>query len=263
MPMMNGEQRTWLHGCISVLMGLCLLWTMTAAQPIKYAAVDVVNTVLYYPEKPFMELRMLLKFSSNWVLERASLNERVSQLELENRQLSEALQKASVKVPPQKAFYVPALVTLRYPEEWWQELRINKGLKDGVREGAAVTSEGSLIGRVVRLGDHYAWVELITSSSFLLAAAVDETRDLGVINGDGMGNLRLLYIPPEKVLKHGMNISTSLINDHIPPGLKIGTIIGEDELKDGYIPRRVRSNAHMTQLYNVEVFSAAAGGENR
>lgn len=263
MIMMTGEQRTWLHGFVAVLLGFCLLWTMTALPGVKYAALDFVNAALYYPEKPFMELRQLIKFSSNWVLERASLNERVQQLELQNRQLTEALQKAAIKIPPQKAFYVQALVTLRYPEEWWQELRINKGYRDGVREGAAVTSEGSLVGRVVRLGDHYAWVELITSSSFLLAAAVDETRDLGVINGDGLGNLKLLYIPQDKVLKHGMNISTSLMSEQIPPGLKIGTIIGEDGMKDGYIPRKVSSSAHMTQLYNVEVFSAAAEGPQK
>lgn len=259
MRILSNEQRVWLHGFLSVLLGFILLWFMTVFPPVKYMALDAVNNVLYYPEKPFMEFRLLLKMSSNWVLERATLNERVSKLELKNREMSEALQRAAIVVPKARARYVSAQVTLRYPEEWWQELRIDKGEKDGVVNGAAVTSDGSLIGRVVRLGDHHAWVELITSTSFLLAAAVDETRDLGVINGDGNGNLKLLYMPEEKTFRHGMSVSTSLMSERIPPGLIIGTIIGDDATQDGYTPRRIKSAAHMTQLYNVEVFSPLQG----
>ena len=261
MRILTNEQRAWLHGFLSVLLGFVLLWTMTAFPSVEYRVLDAVNDALYYPEKPFMELRLLLKMSSNWVLERSTLNERVSQLELRNREMSEALQRAGIAVPKPQAKFVSAQVTLRYPEEWWQELRIDKGEKDGVRDGAAVMSEGNLIGRVVRLGNHYAWVELITSSSFLIAAAVDETRDLGVINGDGKGNLRLLYIPEEKKFKRGMNVSTSLMSERIPPGLRIGTIIGDETPQDGYTPRKIQSAAHMTQLYSVEVFSPQREGQ--
>ena len=103
-------------------------------------------------------------------------------------------------------------------------------------------------------GLDYAWVELITSSSFLIAAAVDETRDLGVINGDDSGNLRLLYVPEERKLKTGMTVSTSLMNDQIPPGVPIGTVLGSGEIRDGFIEMKIKAGAHLTQLYNVDVF---------
>ena len=121
-------------------------------------------------------------------------------------------------------------------------------------DGAAVMSEGHLIGRVASSGLDYAWVELITSSSFLIAAAVDETRDLGVINGDDSGNLRLLYVPEERKLKTGMTVSTSLMNDQIPPGVPIGTVLGSGEIRDGFIEMKIKAGAHLTQLYNVDVF---------
>ena len=151
--------------------------------------------------------------------------------------------------------YVRAVVTLRYPQDWWQEFRIDKGTRNGVAENAAVTSEGYFVGRVVRAGENYAWVELVTSSSFLLAAVVDQTRDLGVVNGDGAGRLNLLYIPEERRLSRGMTVSTSLMNDLIPPGLPIGTIIGVDKNKEGYTEMKLSAGAHLTQLYNVEVFT--------
>ncbi len=257
MRIMDRELKPWLHGVVSVLLGFILLWTMTAFPVMNYRFLDIVNNLLYYPEKPFMQLRSLIKYSSNWVLERSSLQERVSQLELKNRVMSEALQKAGIIMPAPKDSTVAAQVTLRYPEAWWQEMRIDKGRRDGIAEGAAVMSEGFLIGRISRLGDNYAWVELITSSSFFIAAAVDETRDLGVINGDDHGNLKLLYIPEERKLKRGMSVSTSLMSELVPPGIPIGSIIGPEEPKEGFMPMKIQAGAHLTQLYAVEVFSAA------
>ena len=253
---MDRELRPWLHGVVSVLLGFFVLLTMISFPSLHYVFVDGVNTILYYPEKPSIELRNIVKYSSNWVLERASLQERVSKLELANQRMSEALQRTGVAVPVPRGSYVAAKVTLRYPEEWWQELRIDKGRKNGITEGAAVTSEGALVGRVVRLGDNYAWVELITASSFFIAAVVDETRDLGVINGDNTGNLRLLYIPDDRKLKKGMNVSTSLMSELVPPGIPVGKIIAADASKDGFVPMKLQALAHLTQLYSVEVYSS-------
>jgi len=258
MQTMNRETRVILHGIGSVLLGFAVFWFMMAVPPVRYVCIDGTNTLLYIPEWPSMALRNVLKYSSNWVLERETLHERVSKLEAENQKMSAALQLTGAKPAVSAAMFIPARVTLRYPEEWWREIRIDKGRANKVKEGAAVTSDGYLIGRVTRVGAHYAWVELITSASFLIAVAVDETRDLGVVNGDDKGNLALLYIPEDRKIKPGMNISTSLMSDEIPPGLPIGTIIAADKVKEGFVPMKVKAGAHLTQMYNVEVFSSGA-----
>lgn len=255
MHILDRELRPWLHGIICVLLSLCVMWTVISFQNLHYSLVDGVNNILYYPEKPFMELRNIVKYSSNWILERASLRERVSILELRNQQMSEALQQSGVVVPSVRGLYVSAKITLRYPEEWWQQLRIDRGKSDGIKLGSAVTSEGFLIGRVARLGDNFAWVELITDSSFLIAAAVDETRDLGVLNGENNGKLRLLYVPEDRKLKSGMKVSTSIMSELVPPGIPIGKIIAADKVKDGFAEIKIQAGAHLTQLYSVEVFT--------
>lgn len=256
MNIRDREEKPWFHGMFSALMGLFILWIMLLAPSLQLLLVDTVNKALYFVEKPAFELRNIVRFSSNWVLERASLQERVEQLELENQALSASLMRSEVPVPQQRESFMVARVTLRYANDWWSEIRVDKGTKDGVVEGAAVTSDGYLAGRVIKAGDNYAWVELITSPSFLIAAAVDETRDLGVLGGDGRGNLRLLYIPEERGVKRGMKISTSLMSDRIPPGIPIGTILAQEETKEGFLPMRIQAGAHLTQLYSVHIFKA-------
>ncbi|MCF0247561.1 MAG: rod shape-determining protein MreC, partial [Synergistes sp.] len=131
------EIRPWYSGIAAVLLGLLILFTLTAFPAAKYFAVEAVNAALYYPEKPVLYIRGIIQLSGSRVLERATLRERVKNLELQNRAMAEALQRAALNVPPAKYSYVSALVTLRYPEDWWQEFRIDKGEKDGVKEGAA------------------------------------------------------------------------------------------------------------------------------
>lgn len=262
MRFLGREARPWLAGAASVVAGTAAMIVMLYAPALRHAAVECVNIALAYPEKPALYLRSVVQFGGDWVLERATLNERVRRLELERQALAEALQRAgAVQAPPHES-YVRAIVTLRYPQDWWQEFRIDKGRRDGVTENAAVTSDGYFVGRVTRAGADYAWVELVTASSFLVAAVVDQTRDLGVVNGDGAGRLNLLYIPEERRLSRGMTVSTSLMNDLIPPGLPIGTIIGVDGDKEGYTELKLSAGAHLTQLYNVEVF-IAKGAESR
>lgn len=254
MRFIGREARPWLAGVASVAAGAALLIVMIYAPALRYAAVESVNVALAYPEKPALYLRNVVRLGGDWVLERATLNERVMRLELERQALAEALQRAGAVPAAPRESYVSAVVTLRYPQDWWQELRIDKGRHDGVVENAAVTSDGYFVGRISRVGADFAWVELVTASSFMLAAVVDQTRDLGVVNGDGAGRLNLLYIPEERSLSRGMTVSTSLMNDLIPPGLPIGTVIGSEGGREGYTELRLSAGAHLTQLYNVEVF---------
>lgn len=256
----NSEQdiKTGIYGIISILLSLVVYFFMAGFPNIRYMTIDAVDKVLFIPEYPFRITRDLIQYGSNWMLERNSLKQRISRVEIINRVQAEALQKAGITPPAAVGDYVSARVVLRYPEEWWREIKIDKGTADKIKEGAAVISDGYLIGRIDRADKHSAWVELITSSSFLIAAVVDETRDLGVITGDDKGNMRLMYITNDRQITNNMNISTSLIGEQIPPGLMIGSIIGREAAIDGYIPFKVKAGAHLTQLYEVEVYTGAS-----
>ncbi|MDO4987502.1 MAG: rod shape-determining protein MreC [Synergistes sp.] len=251
------ETHPWISGFFAAIAGCIILLLTNTYGDVKFHAAECVSVALSYPEVPATYVRDFIKFGSGWVLERKSLNERVEMLELENRAMAEKLQRANIAVPAPKGAFINANVTLRYPEEWWQSVRIDKGAEDGVTRGAAVLSDGFLVGRVSEVGNRSSWVELITSSAFLLASVVDQTRDLGVIEGDGKGGLKLSYISVERNVRKGMNVYTSLISDRIPPGIPIGEIISLHGEKDGYKVINITAGAHMTQLYSVKVFTGA------
>ncbi|MDR3353443.1 MAG: rod shape-determining protein MreC [Synergistaceae bacterium] len=241
------------NSLVALFCGLMTLWVSYAFPVAVRSMADKVGAALSYPEMPAQELRALVQTIGNWVMERKSLQDRNRELEIENLALRAALHDAALPRPASAADMIGARVTLRYPEAWWKEVRINMGSSQGVKVGAPVLSDGYMIGKVAMVGEDYSWVELITSASFLLAAVVNETWDLGVINGDDRGNIWLLYMPPEREFKRGMMVSTAMVGDYLPPGIPIGRIWGNGETRDGFTPQSVVSGAHLTQLYNLQV----------
>ncbi|MDR1915893.1 MAG: rod shape-determining protein MreC [Synergistaceae bacterium] len=246
------------NSLLAIFCGLMFLWFTHSFPGVSKIMIDDVGIALSYPEMPAFELRTLVQAAGNWVMERRSLQQRNRELELENLELRTALQQTGMAPPVSTVGLVGARVTLRYPDAWWKEVRVNRGSSHGVVVGAPVLSDGFMIGRVARVGEDFSWVELVTSSTFLLAAVVNDTWDLGVINGDDMGNVWLMFMPPDKEFKRGMMVSTALVGDYLPPGIPIGMIWGAGELRDGFLPHRVASGAHLTQLYNVQILSSGA-----
>ena len=57
-----------------------------------------------------------------------------------------------------------------------------------------------------------------------------------------------------------MRISTALIGDYLPPGIPIGKIWGDGEARGGFLPRKVASGAHLTQLYGVQIYATEGVG---
>lgn len=237
----------------AMLVGLMMMWFFGAAPIVSRAAMDGVSSALSYVELPAEELVELFHLTRSWVLERSSLQRRNAELEGENLMLRTALAEAKAPVPAARGDLIGARVTLRYPDQWWRELRIDKGTNDGVNVGAPALADGYMIGRVVRTGETFAWIELVTSSSFMLAAVVDDTWDLGVINGDDIGGIWLMYVPQEREYTKGMSISTALVGDHLPPGIPLGTVVGKGDPRDGYVPQMIASGARLSQIYSVQV----------
>jgi rod shape-determining protein MreC len=146
-----------------------------------------------------------------------------------------------------------AKVILRVPTAWWNEIRIDAGKKDGLTVGGAVFKDGYLVGRISFVEEESAWVELITSSSLMLPAVVEETRDIGVICGDGEGNVWLQFVPENRGIEKEMSISTALVGDKLPSGLRIGKISEESSISpNGFRSIRINIGADLSRLYSVE-----------
>ena len=162
-------------------------------------------------------------------------------------------------------YYGYARVTLREPFSWWSEARISKGKSDGVSFGAPVLHNGYLTGRISSLGEDYSWVELITSSSLMVPVVIEETRDLGVVAGDGEGGLWLLYVPEGRAYAEGMTVSTAMVSEALPPGIPVGSLSSEKRKTGGsYYEWKVIPGANLNQLYALELLGGPGnGGKSR
>ena len=118
--------------------------------------------------------------------------------------------------------------------------------------GAPVFHEGYLAGRVSSVSLMSSWVELITSPSLMIPVVIEETRELGVVVGDGEGTVQLKYILAGRGAAVGMKVNTALIGEQFPPGIPIGKIAEElSTTPDGYVTYRVEPGADLSRLYAV------------
>jgi rod shape-determining protein MreC len=90
----------------------------------------------------------------------------------------------------------------------------------------------------------------------MVPVVVDETRDMGVMEGGEGGSIRLLYIPEEKELKDGMSISTALVSDLLPPGLPVGVISTKGSRSEGgFRVYRILPGADFSSMYTLFILS--------
>ena len=253
--------KEWIHGLLAISASLLLL----AAAPQRHVfrgGVDLLGEILKYPEYPAVALGNAVRSFSFWFTERREIQKRLETLEEENVHLRLAWTMGAAFRVKQDLERLPgyARVTLREPLSWWSEVRIGKGSGDGVSFGAPVLQNGFLAGRVSSAESSHSWVELITSSSLMVPVVIEETRDLGVVAGDGEGGVWLLYIPEGRPLGEGMKISTAMVSEALPPGIPIGTLSPESKKTGGgYLSWRVVPGASLSQLYALEVLRSPLG----
>ncbi|MBL3593196.1 MAG: rod shape-determining protein MreC [Synergistaceae bacterium] len=249
------SRKVRIQGVIAVILALLLLGG-SAGTPFKAGLERIVLAVLDYPERPIRLLLDVIIGAGGWVEERATLLEAMATLREENLHLRRRVEEG--KIPPlptekdEKALM--ARVLFRSPRAWWKEIRIDRGSRDGIRLGDPALSDGFLIGRVTQVEHGFSTVELLTSSGLLVPVVVDQTRDLGVVTGDEVGQVHLLYLPLDRRLEKGMSLSTALVSERVPPGLPVGFIADEEPDDGAFRPYRVRLGADLTRLYRLQIW---------
>ncbi|MBR1486595.1 MAG: rod shape-determining protein MreC [Synergistaceae bacterium] len=217
--------------------------------------VDIWGTLLFIPEYPAVVMHDTFLSLQSWSRNKNSLGAEVAKLREENAKLRIELAKlTSEKIYSEdiKPDLKTARVALRAPMSWWSEIRIDKGEIDNITQGQPIFYNGYLLGRVSSVSTMSSWVELITSPSFMIPAVVEETRELGVIVGDGTGSVALRYIPASRGVKSGMKVSTAMIGEQLAPGLPIGKIASEvSSGADGYATYKIEPGADISKFYTV------------
>ncbi len=151
-----------------------------------------------------------------------------SEITKENARLKEQLGfSASLK---EKNY--PAQVIGREPDSLYSSFTINKGSKNGIKKNMPVLAvqEGivGLIGKVVTVGSGTSLVMPVYDSKCYISARIQNTRDVGLINGLGSADapLSMKYIRKRVLgeLNIGDMIVTSGENGNYIRDIPIGTI---------------------------------------
>jgi rod shape-determining protein MreC len=110
---------------------------------------------------------------------------------------------------------------------------VDKGTQDNVKIGEAVVYKNNLLGKITKSNDSLSEVTLITNSSMSFTVKTSSSETLGVIKGQGGGEMILDNVllsdslkPSDLVLTNG---DTSLNGSGYPPDLVVGKIISVDK----------------------------------
>ena len=102
-------------------------------------------------------------------------------------------------------------------------VRVNRGQQAGVEAGMPVIGAAGVVGRVLRVGQYFADVQLLIDSGFYLDVLVQRTRVRGMLHGD----LRrgVLQMPQAAELRIGDTIVTSGLVGSFPKGVPVGRVV--------------------------------------
>lgn len=103
-------------------------------------------------------------------------------------------------------------------------LRINKGIKHGLRlQDPVITSQG-LVGYIYRITNHFADVLTILDPNNRVDILVERTRSNGVLEGYSSSRSILKYISRTEPIILGDLLMSSGLGNVYPKGIKVGTV---------------------------------------
>jgi rod shape-determining protein MreC len=167
-----------------------------------------------------------------------------------------------LKLPPLPEHRLePARVARRDFNGWWQRLVIRKGERHGITVGAPVVFSGGVVGRVSEVHAYTSVVDLVTSPTVRLAAAIDsDTRPVSYQGGLNSsfsaprGTVEFVPLDLNATTSAPRRLVTSGLGGVFPAGLLIGEITRLDISSDGLFKSgEVRLDERLHSLTEVTV----------
>lgn len=151
-----------------------------------------------------------------------------TEIRKENERLREQLQFATHI--EQKNF--PAQIIGRNPDNIYSGITINKGSRSGIKKGMSVIAVQNgttgLVGKIVTVGLETSLVMPVYDSKCVVSSRIQNTRDIGLVNGSGNANspLQMKYIKKRVLpeLNFGDIVVTSGETDNYVSDIPVGTI---------------------------------------
>lgn len=211
------------------------------------------------------------------VMPRRALLKEIGQLQRENQQLriqiarADAVERENDQLRALVGWQrrVPwnlklANVVMRDPANWWRDVQIDLGKRNGVVNDMPVLTPQGLVGRVSSVGYARAQVVLLGDPDCRVSALVENrAHDVGIITASGPLNsslVTLTYLSGNADLQPGQEVVTSGEGGIFPRGIPIGQIVDFRTVEFGlYTEARVKLFAHLGGLEQVWVLFPGKG----
>ena len=142
------------------------------------------------------------------------------ELEQENARLRELLNFADRS----GLDYLASRVLSRDPSYDFDSIRIDRGLRDGVRTGFAVVSAQGAVGLVMKVGPATSHVLLLSDPNMSLDVVIARNRKRGVLRGLAGSRLALRHVGAGSRVQIGDQIVTSGLTGAFPRGILVGRV---------------------------------------
>lgn len=119
---------------------------------------------------------------------------------------------------------IAAEVVTHDPDNWFEQIVLDKGAQDNVRKGSAVVTNQGVVGQVVDVSDHACVVRLLTDPSQKIGVLIARTNTPGILSGRNKNPPVIDFVPVGSSVDVGDKV-TCLGNGGIfPSGHTVGTV---------------------------------------
>lgn len=125
---------------------------------------------------------------------------------------------------------VNATILSRNKTYWFNNMMIDKGSKDGIKEGMAVITKNGLLGKISKAYHNSSEIKLITSddTNYKVSVSIkmNDSENIAVLNGYDVerGLLKLVGVDKTAHVEVGDEVLTSGLGGVFPGGIYIGTV---------------------------------------
>jgi rod shape-determining protein MreC len=132
-------------------------------------------------------------------------------------------------------------------------ITLDKGSKDGVSNGMGVASSSGVVGVVVGVSRNYSVAMSLLNTDFRLSASIARNDYFGSLAWDGKNYryAQLSEIPHHVNIHEGDTIVTSGYSAIFPPGLRAGTLTGDQKRGGDFLTLRVQLSVDFKKLTTV------------
>ncbi len=186
-------------------------------------------------------------------LERDLLKRKLIQakeVELENHRLRELLDMSFL----QNQSWILAERIALGASNYERVIRVNRGRKEGVTQGAAVMHPRGMVGQVLEVFGRSSDILLLVDLASAIDVVCQRSRAKGILKGVGVDELRFEYLSRKEDVQKGDQILSSGLDGVYPEGIPVG-VVTEVSRSSGtlFMSAKVKPHVDFTKLEEVSI----------